>query len=101
MKVKGIKRGQTIELLQDINIPDGAEITVELVLSSTKNVNANLLTDEEKLNKLNQLFGVWQDQPELTEIFAEIDHQRHAYRDTINSIDTHEKPYSARSHLAY
>jgi hypothetical protein len=90
MKVKGIKRGQTIELLQDINIPDGAEITVELVLSSTKNVDANLpLTDKEKLKKLNQLFGVWQDQPELTEIFAEIDRQRHAYRGrAINSIDT-------------
>jgi hypothetical protein len=89
MKVKGIKRGQTIELLQDINIPDGSEITVELFLSSTKNVDANLpLTDEEKIKKLNQLFGVWQDQPELTEIFAEIDSQRHAYRGrAINSID--------------
>ncbi|MES1024894.1 hypothetical protein ABN584_18885 [Gloeocapsa sp. BRSZ] len=89
MKIKGIKRGQTIELLQDINIPDGAEITVELVISSTENVEANLpLTDEEKLRKLNQLFGAWKDQPELTEIFAEIDRQRHAYRGrAINSID--------------
>lgn len=90
MKVKGIKRGQTIELLQDINIPDGAEITVELVLSSTKNIDANLLlTDEEKIKRLNQLFGVWKDQPELTEIFTEIDSQRHAYRGrAINSIHT-------------
>lgn len=89
MKIKGIKRGRTIELLQDINIPDGAEITVELVVASTENVDANLpLTDEEKLRRLNQLFGVWKDQPELTEIFAQIDIQRHAYRGrVINSID--------------
>ncbi|WRH67394.1 MAG: hypothetical protein RSE13_02970 [Planktothrix sp. GU0601_MAG3] len=30
MQVKGIKRGKTIELLQDIDLPDGVEITVEV-----------------------------------------------------------------------
>ncbi len=89
MKIKGIKRGQAIELLQNINIPDGSEIIVELSVSSNENIEANpSLTDEEKLKKLNQLFGVWKDQPELTEIFAEINRQRHAYRGrVINSID--------------
>lgn len=28
--VKGIKRGKTIELLEEINIPDGQEILVEV-----------------------------------------------------------------------
>jgi hypothetical protein len=93
MKVKGIKRGQTIELLEQINsIPDGAEIIVELEVSTTDtNEIKQLLTDEERLIKLNQLFGAWKEQPELIEIFAEIDRERHAYRgimiDTINNQD--------------
>lgn len=91
MKVKGIKRGQTIELLEQINsIPDGAEIIVDLevcVINETK----QSLTDEERLIKLNQLFGAWKEQPELIEIFAKIDRERHTYRgrmiDTINNQD--------------
>ena len=93
MKVKGIKRGQTIELLEQINsIPNGAEIIVELEVSTTDtNEIKQLLTDEERLIKLNQLFGAWKEQQELIEIFAEIDRERHAYRgrmiDTINNQD--------------
>lgn len=90
MKIRGIKRGQTIELLEQIHsIPDGAEIIVNLELPLTEPVVAKLdLTDEERLAKLNQLFGVWQDQPELIDIFAEIDQQRHTYQGRlIDSID--------------
>ena len=81
MKVKGIKRGQTIEILEQINdIPDGTKIIVDLNVSSNRNVKIQQpLTDEEKLAKLNKLFGAWKDQPELMEIFAEIDKDRHAY----------------------
>jgi hypothetical protein len=90
MKIRGIKRGKTIELLEQIHsIPDGAEIIVNLELSPTQLVVAKLnLTDEERLAKLNQLFGVWQSQPELIDTFAEIDQQRHTYQGRmIDSID--------------
>ncbi|MCL6750821.1 hypothetical protein KBT16_07435 [Nostoc sp. CCCryo 231-06] len=90
MKIRGIKRGQTIELLEQIHsIPDGSEIILNLELPPTETVIAKLdLTDEERLAKLNQLFGVWQDQPELIDIFAEIDQQRHTYQGRmIDSID--------------
>lgn len=30
MKIKGIKRGQIIELLESINIPDGVEIIIDV-----------------------------------------------------------------------
>jgi antitoxin ParD1/3/4 len=82
MKIRGIKRGQTIELLEQIHsIPDGSEIILNLELPPTETVVAKLdLTDEQRLAKLNQLFGVWQDQPELIDIFAEIDQQRHTYQ---------------------
>lgn len=82
MKIRGIKRGQTIELLESVDsIPDGAEIIVDLEPSSTKYAEVKKpLNDEERLEKLNQLFGVWKDQSELIEIFAEIDKERHSYR---------------------
>ncbi|MBW4673477.1 MAG: hypothetical protein KME52_05505 [Desmonostoc geniculatum HA4340-LM1] len=82
MKIRGIKRGQTIELLEQINsIPDGAEIVVDLELFSNQRLEKEPhLLDEARLAKLNQLFGIWKDQPELTEIFTEIDQQRHAYQ---------------------
>lgn len=93
MKIRGIKRGQTIELLDQVdNIPDGVEIMVELVVSSHKNAEVKQpLTDEERLARLNQLFGAWKDQPELIEIFAEIDQQRHAYQGrVIDSIEAQD-----------
>ncbi len=81
MKIKGIKRGQIIELLEQVDsIPDGIEIVVDLQvdINSSSEVKQPL-TDEERLAKLNQLFGDWKDQPELVEIFAEIDKERHIY----------------------
>lgn len=94
MKIKGIKRGQTIELLEQINnIPDGTEILVELEITPTKiSETKQPLTDEERLARLNKLFGAWKDQPDLMEIFTEIDEQRHAYRGrVIDLIDNQDK----------
>jgi hypothetical protein len=80
MKIKGIKRGQTIELLGQINyIPDGTEVSIELDVIEVSHPAKELLSDEERLARLNQLFGAWKDQPDLLENFAEIDQERHAY----------------------
>ncbi len=61
MKVRGIKCGQNIELLEQINdIPDGTEIIIDLKISSDQNIQKKQsLTDEERLAKLNKLFGAW------------------------------------------
>jgi hypothetical protein len=94
MKIKGIKRGQIIELSEQINdIPDGTEIIVEFVIPADPiTENLQTLSDRERLSRLNQLFGAWQDQPELVEIFTEIDRQRHAYRGrVIDSIEDRDK----------
>jgi len=52
MKVKGIKRGQTIELVEAIDIPDGTEVSVEI--------------DDRQLSSLEERqarFQAWLDQP--------------------------------------
>ena len=89
MKIKGIKRGQTIELLEQVDVPDGTEVSLEVeILSNLDNSSKPPLTDEERLAKLNELFGAWKDQPDLDEIFAQIDRERHAYRGRqIDSFD--------------
>ncbi len=81
MKIKGIKRGQTIEILEQLsNIPDGTEIIIDLKFIEKEIPEPKInLTEEERLAKLNKLFGEWKNQHDLTEIFAEIDQQRHAY----------------------
>ena len=51
MRIKGIKRGQFIELLQDINIPDGSEVILELHESQ-------IMSDEEKQRNLKDFFEI-------------------------------------------
>jgi hypothetical protein len=72
MKFKGIVRGQVIELPQDTALPDGTEVTIDLTPT------AQPLDVQERLAKIQELFGCWRDQPDLMEIFAEIDRDRHA-----------------------
>jgi hypothetical protein len=73
MKVKGTKRGKNIELLEEINIPDGTEVHMEVEIEQP-------LSKQERLTRLNQIFGAWKNQPDLDTIFSEIDTQRHAER---------------------
>jgi hypothetical protein len=80
VKIKGIKRGKQIELLNEINIPDGTEIYMEVDVEQP-------LSEQERLTRLNQIFGVWKNQTELDDIFAEIDAERHAYHGTVESVD--------------
>ncbi|MBN3942882.1 hypothetical protein [Nostoc sp. NMS9] len=93
MKVRGIKRGQNIEILEQLNnIPDGTEIIIDVEFITNPITEPQpLLTDEERLARLNQLFGAWKNQPELTEIFTEIDQQRHTYQGrTLDSLDNRD-----------
>lgn len=68
MKVRGIKRGQNIEIIEELNnIPDGTEIIIDVEFIANQITEPQpTLTDEERLARLNQLFGAWKNQPELT-----------------------------------
>jgi hypothetical protein len=72
MQVKGIKRGNIIEISESLNIPDGSEVLIEVPeMPRTSN--------EERLKRLHQIFGAWKYETEQGEIFAEIDRERHNY----------------------
>ncbi|HBL12965.1 MAG TPA: hypothetical protein DD379_16525 [Cyanobacteria bacterium UBA11162] len=71
MKVRGILRGKTIELLETLPVADGLEIFIE--------IPDNLLIErDQKWEQLQAVIGVWKDDDEITEIFNEIDRDRHA-----------------------
>ncbi|MEO0852441.1 MAG: hypothetical protein AAFY15_02905 [Cyanobacteria bacterium J06648_11] len=82
MKVRGILRGQSIELLEPIGrVPEGVEVTVEIDLTPIANPKISRdLTDAERLARLNRLFGTWRDRPDLDEVFAHLDRVRHGER---------------------
>jgi hypothetical protein len=79
LKVKGIVRGEIIELLEPISTEDGTEVLIEIShpIINTSQVS---LSNQEKLIEINRLFGVWKDRSDLMNIFAEIDRERHEYR---------------------
>jgi len=84
MKVKGIKRGQTIELIESIDLPDGEQVTIEVVRVHP----LSQLTLEERQLRIDSVLGGWKDDPNLDNIFAEIDRERHADRGRpIDSFD--------------
>ena len=87
MRVKGIKRGQTIELLDRIeNIADGEEIFIE-VSAVISHPLANF-SPQERQNRIKQVLGAWQNDSEIDAIFAEIDRDRHKERGRqLNSLD--------------
>lgn len=70
MQIRGIKRGQTIELTEALAIPDGREIIIEINLPTA-------LNSDEHWQKLCQLLGTWSDQPDLDATFAAIASDRH------------------------
>ena len=73
MQIREIKRGKTIELLQEIDLPDGIEILLEVKTEIS-------LSLSERRERFKAIFGSWQNQPDLDKVFAEIDRERHQYQ---------------------
>ncbi|NER99937.1 MAG: hypothetical protein F6J86_40080 [Symploca sp. SIO1B1] len=70
MKVKGIIRGKTIELVESLPVPDGLEIVIEIPDSPP-------VESDKKWEQLQAIIGAWKNDQEITEIFDEINRERH------------------------
>ena len=73
MKVKGIIQGKSIQLSEAVSVPDGTEVMVEI---PDRSLNQKI----DQWQKLQEVIGAWKDDPEIEQIFTEIDRERHAYR---------------------
>lgn len=71
MKLQGIIKGNTIELLENLSLPNGVKIFLK--------IPDNLIQKKLLWEDLETLIGVWKNQPELDDIFSEINRERHAY----------------------
>ncbi len=72
MKIKGIKRGRTIKTLEEINVPDDAEVLVEIQ-------DVPLITEEQRRQRIKDLFTIpLEDREEWIKIGEELDRDRHA-----------------------
>ncbi|MFM7908340.1 MAG: hypothetical protein ACKPA9_25290 [Microcystis sp.] len=69
MKIQGIIKGNTIELLEDLSLPNGVKISLE--------ISDNLISKKVLWEQIETSIGVWKNQPELDDIFSEIDRERH------------------------
>ncbi len=73
MHITGIKRGKTIELPEELDLPDGCKIEVEVNIAET-------LSIDEKKEKMKELLSIpWEDPGDFFEIMEEIDRDRHTY----------------------
>lgn len=70
MKIKGIKQGKVIELLEELNIPDGSEVLVEIQ-------NAQGASQEGKRKRLHELLESWEGKEEFLELLMELGKKRH------------------------
>ena len=70
MKIKGIKRGKTIELSQQLDIPDGTELVIE-ILDHPK------MSEKQRREKLEQFLAMpLQDTEELVAVLTELENER-------------------------
>jgi antitoxin (DNA-binding transcriptional repressor) of toxin-antitoxin stability system len=74
MKIKGIKQGKTIELLEEINIPDGSEVLIEIQ-------EIQKISDEERRKRLYELLENWEGREEFLELLTELDRKRNTSAD--------------------
>ena len=65
MKIKGIKRGQIIELLEEVNVPDNSEIIIEI---SSNQLNSK----HQKRKRIQELLGHWEKTEEFFQILSEL-----------------------------
>jgi hypothetical protein len=73
MKVKGIIKDNTVQLPEAITIPNGTEVTLKIS-------DRSLSSAVDQWQRLQQVAGAWKDDPEIEEVFAEIDREGHADR---------------------
>jgi hypothetical protein len=66
--VKGTMHGKTIELEQDVSLPDGSQVLVS--------IEPLPLSEAERRSRLCALAGTWKGDPSLREIFDAIEKER-------------------------
>jgi len=72
MQIQGIKRGKTIEQKEELNIPDGQKIFLEIQ-------ECELMTPEERLKKMKEFLATpWEGREDFVKTMAELEREKNA-----------------------
>ncbi|MCL1473300.1 hypothetical protein [Argonema antarcticum] len=71
MKIKGIKRGRTIELSEDVNIPDGQEVCIEIEVIQQ-------MSNEERVKKMKELLANWEEKEDFINTMKMLEEEKNA-----------------------
>lgn len=69
MQIKGIKRGKTIELTNELKIPDGREIWLDIH-------DAQLTSPEERLKQLHEILDNWEGREDFIKTMEELEREK-------------------------
>jgi predicted DNA-binding antitoxin AbrB/MazE fold protein len=84
MKIKGIKRGKAIELSQEINIPDGQEVNIEIEVIQQ-------MSNEEKLQKMKEFLEIpWEGKEDFRKTMEELEREKRANWEKIHGVQVTE-----------
>jgi acylphosphatase len=71
MKIKGIKRGRTIELSEEVNIPDGQEVNIDIEVIQQ-------MTTEERVKKMKELLANWEEKEDFINTMKMLEEEKNA-----------------------
>ncbi|MGI0480389.1 hypothetical protein ACN4EE_06330 [Geminocystis sp. CENA526] len=72
MKLKAIKEGYSLKITEKLNLADGEEIVISISDYQLQNSKSSITWDD-----FQEVIGAWTEDENITEVFKEIDQQRH------------------------
>jgi len=72
MKLKAIKEGYSLKITEELNLADGEEIVISISDYQLQKLKSSITW-----NDFQEVIGAWADDENITQIFKEIDQQRH------------------------
>ncbi len=69
MKIKGIKRGKTIELSEEVNIPDGQEVNIQIEVIQQ-------MSNEERVKKMKELLANWEEKEDFVNTIKMLEEEK-------------------------
>jgi hypothetical protein len=72
MQLKAIKQGNTLKIKEELNLVDGEEIIISINNYQLQQSKPSITWDD-----FTEVIGAWSDDDNITEVFKEIDQERH------------------------
>lgn len=72
MQIRAIKQGNSLQIKEELNLADGVEIVIFINDYQLQKSKRSITWED-----FQKVIGAWKNDEEITEIFKEIDQERH------------------------